>query len=605
MRVVGVILSVLVAAAAVAVPTAAAAQTVGVQIAPAPHYAGEPIEIHVVVEGFDENPAPSVAVASPPRGKLIAGGVHPSVSTSISIVNGQMRRIKEVKFTFVYQLQVEKPGSIEVGPFAVTQGDMSITSRSFRLDLGALPSSDQMAVELEFPDTPVYVGERVPITLRFRLAGRLRENLHQYTLRAPFFALTETFQFLEPPGAAGTTQVEIQTPNGPLSVMGSAREEKRSGETHLIVEVRRIVVPLRAGSLEIPPATLDVEEGVKFRRDLFGGRRPTQIRKWRSKDRVRRLSVKQIPADRTPESFAGAVGSGFSLAVAADRTVVKVGEPIALHFELRGDGNLETAALPRLDAEGLLPPSSFRVADGEIPGRLEDGVKRFTAMVRVLDPGVHEIPALEYSWFDPTTEQFQNTKSRPIALSVGDAQVIGAADVQSGDHALERSASGLEQRTARTASGSGPLVLTGADLAIERDADLLLRRASAGTRNSWMIAGLYAASGLFLLLAQFDRRRRNVDPAVAARRRRVAGEMRRMRDASNLPASEAAAEIARVMRALLAEAPEVRRPEIDALIGECDARSYAPAANRDRSPIDAAFHQRALELAQSLTESES
>jgi hypothetical protein len=315
--------------------------------------------------------------------------------------------------------------------------------------------------------------------------------------------------------------------------------------------------------------------------------------------------VKQIPAGRTPESFAGAVGSGFSLTVSADRTVVKVGEPIALHFELRGDGNLETAALPRLDAEGLLPPTLFRVADGEIPGRLEDGAKRFTAMVRVLDPRVTEIPALEYSWFDPTVEQFQSAKSRPIALSVGDAQVIGAADVQSGEHAPESPASGFEERTARATSGSGPLVLTGADLAIERDADLLLRRTSARTQNTWTIAGLYAGSGLLLLLTQLDRRRRNVDPAVVERRRRVAGEMRRMREASNLPASEAAAEIARVMRALLAETPDVRRPEIDAMIGECDARSYAPAAGRDRSPIDSAFHQRALELAQGMTESES
>ena len=62
--------------------------------------------------------------------------------------------------------------------------------------------------------------------------------------------------------------------------------------------------------------------------------------------------------------------------------------------------------------------------------------------------------------------------------------------------------------------------------------------------------------------------------------------MRRIQEALNLPASDAAAEIARAMRALLAEAPDVRRPEIDALIGECDARSYAPAAGRDRSLID-------------------
>jgi hypothetical protein len=585
--------------------TAATAQTVRVQSTPAPHYAGDAIEIHVVVEGFEEEPAPSVVVASPPRGKLTAAGVHPSASTSISIINGQMRRTKEVTFTFVYRLQVDQPGSIEIGPFAVTQGATSITSRTLRLDLEALPSSDQIAVELEFQNTPIYVGERVSVTLRFSMTGRLRENLHQYSLRVPFFGLTETFQFLDPPGAAGTTKVEIQTPNGPLSVMGTAREERRGGETYLIVEVQRIAVPLRAGSLEVPPAILDVEEGVRFRRDLFGGRRPTQVRKWRSADRARRLSVKPIPTNRMPASFAGAVGSGFSLSVSADRTVVKMGEPIALHFELRGDGNLETAALPRLDADGLLPRALFRVPEGAITGHLEDGVKRFTAMVRVLGPDINEIPALEYSWFDPTTEQFQSAKSRPIALSVGDAQVIGAADVQSGEPAPDRATLGRPDETARPPSGSRPLVLTGADLAIERDADLLLRRASARARSSWMIAGLYAGSGLLLLLAQFERRRRNVDPVAVARQRRVAAELRRLREVSDLPASEAAAEIARAMRALLAESADIRRPEIDELIGECDARSYAPAASRDRSPIDAAFHRRALELAQSLTGIES
>ena len=132
-RVVGVFLLVLVAAAA------AAAQTVSVQSTPAPHYAGESIEIHVVVEGFDEDPAPSVVVASPPRGKLIAGGVHPSVSTSISIVNGQMRRTKEVKFTFVYQLQVAEPGPSRLARLRLRRAIRALrvvrfawTSRRFR-----------------------------------------------------------------------------------------------------------------------------------------------------------------------------------------------------------------------------------------------------------------------------------------------------------------------------------------------------------------------------------------------------------------------------------------------------------------------------------------
>ncbi len=583
----------------------AQAQTVRLDSASAPHYAGESIEIHVVADGFDEDPAPTVVVASPPRGKLIAGAVHPSVSTSISIINGQVQRSKQVSFTFVYQFQTDEPGPIAIGPFVVTQANRSVPSRALRLDLEALPSSDQMSVELELPDTPIYVGERVPVTLRFRLTGRIRENLHQYSLRVPFFGLTESFQFLEASDADATTKVEVQTPTGSLSMMGSAREESRDGKTHLSVEIRRTAVPLRAGSLEIPAATLDVEEGVQFTRDLFGGRRPTQIRKWRSVDEPRRLSVKQIPVDRTPASFAGAVGSGFSLTVSADRTVVKVGEPIALHFELRGDGNLETAALPRLDAEGLLPAESFRVADGDIPGRLEAGAKRFTAIVRVLDPRVQEIPALEYAWFDPTTQQFEIAKSRPIALLVGDAQVIGAADVESGEIAPEDPAADLAQKVARPASVGGSRALTGADLAIERDAPLLLRRASSSVQKNWTISGIYAGSCLILVLARLDQRRRELDPAILARRRRIEAELSRIRAASTLPSADAAAEIARALRAILAEIPQARRAEVDALIGECDARSYAPAAERDVAALEPAFHRRALDLAIGLAGSDS
>jgi hypothetical protein len=389
-------------------------------------------------------------------------------------------------------------------------------------------------------------------------------------------------------------------------MMGSAREEARDGKTHLSVEIRRTAVPLRAGSLEIPAATLDVEEGVQFTRDLFGGRRPTQIRKWRSVVEPRRLSVKQIPVDRTPASFAGAVGSGFSLTVSADRTVVKVGEPIALHFELRGDGNLETAALPRLDAEGLLPAGSFRVADGDIPGRLEAGAKRFTAIVRVLDPRVQEIPALEYAWFDPTTQQFEIAKSRPIALLVGDAQVIGSADVESAEIAPEDpAAADLAQKVARPASAGGSRVLTGADLAIERDAPLLLRRASSSVQKNWTISGIYAGSCLILALARFDQRRRGLDPAIPARRRRIEAELSRIRAASSLPSADAAAEIARALRAILAEIPQARRAEVDELIGACDARSYAPAEQRDVAPLDPAFHRRALDLAIGLAGSDS
>jgi hypothetical protein len=579
---------------------AASAQSVRLEVSPAPHYAGDPIEIRITAKGFEEEPVPEVEVTPPRRGRLVAAGVQPNVSTSIVIVGGRMNQTKDVSFVFSYRLHVDEPGALTVGPFVLKQGGASATTRSVKLTLAAVPMDDRLDVALEIPDAPVYLGERVPVTVRFRLEGQLRKNLVEYALRVPLFDRTDAFQFLDPPELAGGTDIEIATDGGVLHLKGQTRETGQGGKKDIVVTLQRVAVPLREGTFEIPPTLLDVQEGVRFRRDLFGGRRPTHVRKWRSRDAPRRLVVKQIPAAHTPPSFAGAVGSGFSLAVAADRTVVQVGEPISLTLELRGEGNLETAALPPLGAEGLLPASQFRVPEGELTGRLEAGAKRFTAVVRVLDPSVREIPALEYAWFDPATQEFQTTRSRPIALSVRDAEMIGAADVQRD----APSDSGVAP-DALTAAGEappqrGPLRLTGADLAIERDPELLLRSGESGSRHGWLVAGLYAGSLVVVGLAQLDRRRRDADPALRARRRRIDAELRRIRQASSLPAREAVAELARALRQILAELPDARAPEIDEFLGECDARSYAPAGQGDDASLEPEFFRRALALAEQL-----
>jgi len=585
----------------------AAAQSVTVQSPRGPHYLGDPVQILVVAEGFDEEPTPTIELpkARSSAWRLQYRGVSPSVSSSIVIVGGQIRRSKEVKFVFSYELQADRPGAFSIGPFVVAQGATRKQTRKLGFNFLDVPTTERIEVELELPDAPVYLGERVPITLRFRLAGEVRENLHRYTLRVPLFDLTDSFRFLDPPDV-GETDVKVQTASGELNLKADAVVSTSGGEKVLTLSIRRIAVPLRDGPINIPAATLDVDEGTRFRRDLFGGRTVTHVRKWRAADRSRRLVVKRIPAGRTPPSFAGAVGTGFSLRVSADRTVVQVGEPIALTFELRGDGNLESASLPLLDAQGLLPKAQFRVPDAELAGRLEDGTKLFTAMVRVTDRSVTEIPALEYSWFDPTSETFHTTQSRPIALSVRDATVIGAAQVErepsgvSGDE-IPTYASALGGRAELAVRGSR--ALTGADLAIERDPARLVRVQSEGAGGIWGVAGLYLGTVLLVGVAQLDRRRRDIDPKVTSRRRRTSEQLERVRAAGSLPSAEAAGALASALRELVAQAPQANTAEIDAFVGECDARSYAPASQRSSAPLDPEFHERARRLAERIAES--
>jgi hypothetical protein len=416
------------------------------------------------------------------------------------------------------------------------------------------------------------------------------------------FDRQQQFRVLEPDGA-GDTKVVLQTEAGAQELLGTTRSIRRDGRVFVVVSLERTVVPLIAGSHALPAATLSVQEGVRWRRDFFGGRRATHVRRWRAEDRVRTLEVRSIPAADRPASFAGAIGSGFTLDVAADRTVVQVGDPIRLTFSLRGDG-LETARLPVLDAPGLLPGRSFRVPTGDLTGEIVGDAKRFQAVVRVLEERVEEIPALAYSWFDPSSGKYQTTHSRPIALAVRSAEVIGAADVQ-GDTGLG-SAAQQEMDTA-AASEQGParvrarsFALTGADLAIERNPAKLLATRGQAWSGPWVVGSLYGSALLLIPLAVWQRRRLDVDPALAERRTVVAAELRRVEQAGGSPAAEVLATLSSALRQMLAQVPAAASAELDAFLGECDARSYAPEGQLQT--IDGAFLERAVRLARDVAE---
>jgi hypothetical protein len=353
--------------------------------------------------------------------------------------------------------------------------------------------------------------------------------------------------------------------------------------------------------VRVPAASVVADEGTRYRRDLFGSRVATHVRKLRAADRDRVLEVSALPRAGRPPSFAGAVGQGFQLDVSADRTVVQVGDPITLTLTLRGAGNLERLGLPALDEPGLLPKDRFRVPQGDLSGVIEGGAKRFTAMVRVLDERQQEIPALEYAWFDPEAERYETTRSRPIALSVRPAEVVGAEDVLSEPLPTPEDEREIAEAPEAPSAVSRELSLTGADLAIERDVTLLVRDARTTWSGHGLPAGIYAGSVLAVLVALFDRRRR-LDPEAQALRKRAEDQLGAIRAAASAPAAEAAANIARALRALVAQHPDADSRELDEFLGECDARTYAPEELRDDGPVDPRFHQRALELAKRLSE---
>jgi hypothetical protein len=560
--------------------TPSIAAEIRVQIARGPYYIGEAFEIQVVATDFEEEPAPEISVGRYSGISIRLVSVSPSTSTSISIVNGRMTRVHEVTFVYRYELIGTRAGRIRIPEFLVEQAGTSESTQSFQVELSGVPATDLAQVKLELPPGPIFVGQKIPMAIEFGIDRQMQSDLISYQIHVPLFD-SPGLRFLElsspePPD----THLEIQTEAGLLRLPATSREELIRGRPTLIVRAERIMIAVSSEEIRAEAAKVFVNRGSRFRRDLFNQRRPTSTEKFLATDRPVSIEVAEVPRRGRPASFAGAVGEGFSLEVSADRSVVQLGEPILLSFHLRGDGDLSSAGLPRLDADGLFDPRNFRTPEDSPAGILDQDGKHFDVIVRVLDAGVREIPALAYSWFDAKTRNFETARSRPIALSVGAAQIIGAdAVARLSTIDSESAVSSTDDRPSIESKDgvvkSTSLLLTGANLAVERDLARLLQGAGKGPENHMRVFILYAAGLVLLGFAVFDARRRAADPRILRRMRAFKRAERLVERAFEQAEGEGAATLGRALRELLAELPGEAGADFDQLISECDTLRFA------------------------------
>jgi len=564
-----------------AIANGASAQNAQVQVDRGPHYLGEPIVVQVVASQFENEPTPEVEVGAIDGATIRFAGVSDSSSTSISIVNGRMTRTKEVRFIYQYELVSTREGRLEIPPFTVRQGSVTKRTRPIAMTIQTVPTTGLVGIEVEVRDGPLFVGQKVPVEIVLRIDREAERDLISLNAAVPLFD-QPSLRFIDDPGASQDTTIDIQTAAGVLRLPATTVEKQQGGRRILEVRAKRTMIALSPERIRASPPRIVINRGTRFRRDLFNQRQATSSERLMAEGKPVSIEVLEVPKVGRPQSFAGAVGEGFSLEVSADRSVVQLGEPIVLSFLLRGDGDLSTAGLPRFDAEGLFDPAQFRLPE-EPPAGLEDqDGKRFEASLRVIDSEVREVPAIAYSWFDAKTRRFETTYSRPIALSVGAAQIISAADVdrRAGDGTTDpgapASADASAQMEDNPTARSSSLAVSGANLAVDSDPARVLGGASASASPSFLIPLAYGLALAILAYAFVDHRRRSQDPAQVARGAAFDSALRGIEEAAAAE-SEGAAMLGRTLRELVASLPEEASDEVDRLVSECDALRFAPA----------------------------
>lgn len=528
-------------------------------------YAGLPFVLAVVVEGFDDAPPPQQPSLTVPGAQVSALGVDHREAATV-IVNG--RRIDQGGGTWVlkYRVEVSRGGPVNLPDLTITQGGKTATATGGRFDVEEVATSADMAIELALPQRPVYVGETVPAAIELYL----RRNPNEPSINVPLLAATDKFA-ITAPAPSNKRQVFSFPAGGRDLELGYEQDQvNRNGGVYTRLRFPVQVTPLVAGPVTIAPAQVVAQLEVGMGRDDFGFP-VARTSLFKASDVARTLEVRALPETGKPPSFGGAVGSSFSLAVAASRSVVQLGEPVELELTIKSAERLDTVGLPRLDAPGGLPRDTFRVPDEAPIGELSaDGLtKKFKVSAQVVGPAT-EIPALAFSYFDAAKGVYQTIHSEPIALSVKGGAMVGADQVVGSKPVGAGSGSAAAPR-------ADEVSLVGVDLALGPPG----ARAAAGLSRElvWALVG-----ALYLIpLVIFGLR---VYGARTAGRREQAGEARQalaaLRTAVDRARSLSAKESAVALpRALRAAARACGRPVDEALIARIEDAGFAPGAGDD------------------------
>ena len=553
----------------------ASAQSLRLEVDTEEIHAGLPFVLSLSASGFEEGPEPAAPELAIEGCTVTYLGMSPSVSRQIQIVNGERSEWKDVTFVYRWRVQPDRAGRYVVPPLTVAQGVREAVSRAASFEATDAERATDMFVRMLLPDRPVWVGETFDAVVEWRIA----RDVESYEFVVPLFDV-EHLRFETPPPGGRTVSFAAGTGDVDLPMQRDTVVEDGVSYTRLRFPAR--VSAGRSGTLDLAPVRVAARLQSGTYRDAFGFRR-SRTALFEARGERRRLVVRALPEAGRPPGFVNAIGTGFSIDVAASRSVVRVGDPIELTVVVRGDGDLEGLSLPRLDGSGGLPPEYFSVPDTPPFGVMDEAAnaKTFDVTVRVRSAEASEIPPVALSYFDPVAGAYATARSRPVALAVRSGDLIGTADVTAAGAPAETGApasAGAAASNAPAVASTGSLV--GADMSLSAPA-LTLAPAWGARASRVPIALLYVLPLLgaalhFAWMRTSVRRRRGRE--VARARRAVEAEL-----ASGAPARETAPRVLRALRTLAAAAG--REDAVDGALAErLETTSFDPSAGR--APLD-------------------
>jgi hypothetical protein len=410
-----------VAAALLAGAAHAATPSVTQRIEPSTIGLGDTAQLTIAESGD------GAAAITPP---MVAGLEFLAVSQSqrIEAINGVTRSTSSVTYQVipqhagVFKIPVPQQGgtalelTVTANGAGNRSGSANATGNSSSSAVGgsgeAHATADGSAfVRLRLPTHQLYVGERIPVDIEVGTRDGMVSSLNGApTLNGDAFTL-------EPLAANPERTAEVL--NGqPYTVFTwhSALEAVKPGKLSLTMQTPLTVKIRHAAPQDsfFAGSGLDDLLDDPTLRNFFGTETEKEIT---VASAPAAFTVLALPSAGRPADFTGAVGH-FTVSSDVSDSQTVAGDPITLRLHVAGAGNFD-----RVNAHMLQNPDHWTTYAPKASFKPTDAVgyrgeKTFEQPVIARDSGSESLPALDFSWFDPTTGRYETAQTAPLRVAV-------------------------------------------------------------------------------------------------------------------------------------------------------------------------------------------
>jgi len=386
----------------------------------------ETLVLTLVVSGAQNVSTPAI---DPVDGfNLISG---PSIGSQTYVVNGAVSTKRIYQYNF---------SPTRVGTFTIPSYELTANGKSYK--------TDPISVEVKkgVASTKSSVGETTPQGLSVeeiskKIFVELVTDKDEVVVNEQVILTFRLYRNIAVDGLnyqPSTTKGFLEEP------LGKQRNFRKviEGVEYEVVEIKKALFPVTSGGLTISSAKLkcnilfkapskrrrkgDVYDSFfndAFSDSLFGGRYsryPIEL----NSDPIL-LTVKPLPELGKPVPFSGAIGE-YTFSVQAQPSEVAAGDPVTIIMKVTGMGNLQNIKAPAfkgdIDAFKIYEPESKTKILGRANGIY--GVKTFEVVLVPKEEAIQEIPAIEFSYFNPRSSTYQVLTKGPFPLKVLPPQKI-------------------------------------------------------------------------------------------------------------------------------------------------------------------------------------